>query len=145
MLWQKIANNSPPPLLAASGLLHDRAHGYDCLPQPGFVGHRYRQGGLVIFGLNPAAGGDGLSRDDITQYELLNNLRKASGNEVVEAFKALMNHFTQFMPNWKIIENNGLNSIFREHQISFSDVAYLNLCKWRTTLPKLSVPVKKES
>lgn len=57
-LWQKIANAPAPPLLRASGLLHDREYGQDRFAQPGFVGDRYRQGGLVIFGLNPGAGGD---------------------------------------------------------------------------------------
>ena len=144
-LWREVALLAPGPLLRASGNLLDREHGFDRLPQPGFVGRHYAKGGLLILGLNPAAGVDGISPDDLRQYKLLKVLMEATDANVVAAFEELITHLGRFMPRWKIIENNGINSILKAHQLSFDEVAYLNVCKWRTKSSNLSVGVKAEN
>ena len=144
-LWREVALLTPGPLLRASGNLHDREHSFDRLPQPGFVGRSYAKGGFLILGLNPAAGGDGTSPDDLRQYKLLKFLAEATDANVMGAFEELMTHLGRFMPRWNIIKNNGINAILNAHQLSIDEVAYLNVCKWRTKSSNLSVGVKAES
>lgn len=129
-LWREIAQEEPPPILAASGLLYDESH--HRLPQPGFVGERYEPGGLLIMGLNPASGGDGLSKGDLKQYDLLRNLQTSEDVSLIAHFEAFTSHLADFMPAWNIIRNNGVTDILKARRMSFDDVAYLNVCKWRT-------------
>jgi hypothetical protein len=131
-------------MLRASGKLLVR-HANDRLCQPGLVGRRYARGGILILGLNPAAGGDGMSPGDLIQYERLKALQEASDAELISRFEHLVDHLVSFMPAWSIIENTGINAILNAHKISFQDVAYLNVCKWRTKTSSLSVCLKNES
>ena len=66
--WREIGRNAPGPLLRSSGKLLNWHHGYDLLPEPGFVGRRYTEGGLLILGVNDhrlkaVASGYGLKPD----------------------------------------------------------------------------------
>lgn len=131
-LWRKVARSQVPAALAHSGSLLQRGASFDLLPQPGYVGKGYRDGCPLVLALNPAKGGDGISADDLTQYKLIRALKNASGPTVVIGFEALMAHLAIFMPRWKVIENNGINEILRAQKADFEEIAYLNVCKWRT-------------
>ena len=143
--WRRIMRSLPATALERSGKLLARPHGFDALPQPGFVGRLYDEGGLLILGLNPAAGGHGLSPDDRAQYELLHELREASDTDVEAAFERLMSQLATIMPAWKIFANNGINAVLRAHGIAFDHVAYLNICKWRTIDANLSARLLKDA
>jgi hypothetical protein len=136
-LWQEILRVRREDLF--EGILDlaiDRSHGYDRLPQPGYVGLNYRRGGLLLVAQNPAndSAARGLSLTDQTQYALLEVLRDAlSEEEIDKAFQALMAALaaTDTMPSWKIVRNC-VGPLLSRLDLSFTEVAYINLVKYRT-------------
>ncbi len=105
----------------------------DRLPQPGYMGVGYRPGGLVFVSMNPGAGPqDGLSADDQRQYGALQRLRDADETAALAAFGELTRVLAGIMPGWKI-HQNFVAPVLRAAGLDFSQVAYVNLLKWRTT------------
>jgi hypothetical protein len=110
LLWQRILLTDRRELfLGKEGDIRDRAHGFDRLPQPGFVGAHYTEGGILLIGQNPGADpiGKGMSLSDQLQYGLLEALRDAATSDAaVMAFSVLMDALaTRVMPNWAVARN----------------------------------------
>jgi hypothetical protein len=132
ILWQSILQADPALTFGTSveWLVH-RNYG-DEIPQPGFVGTKYREGGILFLAMNPAGGTkDGLGDSDQKQYEKLLCLRDASNENALRAFNELMDHLLPFMETWKIILNY-VNPLLNKGGLTIKDVAYVNLMKWRT-------------
>ena len=135
LLWQQILCLDRAKLFAGfESAAIDRPHGFDRLPQPGFVGNRYRlDDGIVLVGKNPANGGDGMSPGDIRQYQLLKALCDATADNVYPAFRHLMAALgTTVMPCWPIVQVV-VTPLLNGLRLSLDDVAYINLCKFRTS------------
>jgi len=104
----------------------------DRLPQPGYMGLRYRPGGLVFGSMNPGAGPqDGFSPEDVRQYRALEGLRDAVDAVLCAAFDELTTALADIMPTWKI-HRNFVAPVMAAARVDFSQVAYVNLLKWRT-------------
>lgn len=131
-LWQHIALAEPGAQLRASGRLEAREHGFDSIPQPGFVGARYKEGGVLVLALNPSNGGKGESSGDLRQYELIRALQCARGSDLISAFNTLMAELSDFMPTWRLFEKNGINLLLSAHSKSLDDISFLNVFKFRT-------------
>ena len=128
-VWQRLAREASDASVLAGTTL-DRPHGYDRLPQPGFVGPAYSPGGLVLVGQNPANGADGLSAPDRLLYGCLEALRLTQ--HPVEATRALMTAMAeQIVPSWPIIRNV-VTPILRATNQDLKSIAYLNLVRFRT-------------
>lgn len=133
LLWQRILRTDPAELFAEeASRLQNRSWG-DHMPQPGFVGNCYQQGGIAFVSMNPGGGrGVGLGAEDLLQYEALKALRDCPDSDVVGRFETLTEVLSRIMPTWKIIQNF-VDPILRETRLSFSSIAYFNLLKWRTS------------
>jgi hypothetical protein len=90
----------------------------------------------MFVGMNPGGGPqEGLGRENLMQYEVLQNLREAEEDNLVAAFIELTNVLTAIMPTLRIFENF-VRPILNCANLDFSQVAYLNLLKWRTKSSK---------
>ena len=76
-------------------------------------------------------GGD-LSADDQRQYSAMQRLRDADEAAALAAFDELSQVVAGIMPGWKI-HQNFVAPVLRAAGLDFSQVAYVNLLKWRTT------------
>jgi hypothetical protein len=133
LLWQKILRTNPSRLFSGHGSRLLRRHAFDCLPQPGYVGSRYRAGGLLFVSMNPGAGSQGgRNPDDLRQYSALQTLRDADGASICAAFDEAMAVLADIMPRWKIYRNF-VEPLLGGSGMDFSEVAYINLLKWRTS------------
>jgi len=133
LLWQKILRVDHANTFAgASAIAIDRPHGHDRLPQPGYVGVRYRPGGILLLGQNPGNDpiGKGESAEDLQQYALLHRLKDAPAAAAVarELMAALA---VNVMPTWPIIRNV-VQPLLTKLGIGLDDIAYTNLVKFRT-------------
>ncbi len=130
-LWQQILRSDVDELFGLEASKLQRRHYGDALAQPGYVGSRYRAGGVVFVGMNPGAGGDGLGDVDKQQYSALESLRDASARGLNVAFASLNASLREIMLTWKIYRVF-VAPIISGASMTFDDVAYLNLLKWRT-------------
>jgi len=135
-LWQRILRVDHASLfVGAAGDIKDRDHGFDRLPQPGFIGCDYRPGGVLLLGQNPGSDpkGKGMSPSDQLQYRLLSALRDASDNaEALAAFKNLMSALgVKVMPHWAIARNV-VQPLLNDLGVNLNQVAYTNMVKFRT-------------
>jgi hypothetical protein len=125
-----------PRYIRATGHLMDK------VPQPGFVGSKYRRGGLLLIGQNP--GNDRvphgtLSPADQEQYDLLTNLLGCSDDQAPQAFNALMTGLSESIMSKWVIYKNVVKPLLDGLDLCLERVAYTNLMKYHTTgsqLPK---------
>ena len=83
--------------------------------------------------MNPGAGPqDGLGPDDQRQYAALQRLRDADEPTALAGFDELMQVLAGIMPRWKI-HQNFVAPVLHAAGLDFTQVAYVNLLKWRTT------------
>jgi hypothetical protein len=82
--------------------------------------------------MNPGAGPQaGLNPDDQRQYAALKSLRDSDEPEARGAFDALTEVLADIMPRWTI-HKNFVAPVLHAAGLDFSQVAYVNLMKWRT-------------
>jgi hypothetical protein len=107
LLWQEILRCDHADMFAdARNDAIDRAHGYDRLPQPGFVGRRYQPGGILLIAQNPGNDpiGKGEGQLDLAQYTPLRRLRDAKNRrEAIRASRHLIDTLEPIMQKWNII------------------------------------------
>jgi hypothetical protein len=133
LLWRRILRADPEAAFGTQASRLMNRNWADRLPQPGYMGARYRPGGLLFVSMNPGAGPqDGLSADDQRQYAALARLRDADEGAALAAFDELTQVLADIMPGWKI-HQNFVAPVLRAAGVDFSQVAYVNLLKWRTT------------
>ena len=78
LLWRRILTADPDSIFGTESSRLMNRNWADRLTQPGYLGLRYRSGGLVFVSMNPGAGPQaGLSADDQRQYGALKRLRGA--------------------------------------------------------------------
>ena len=131
-LWVRILQSDPVSIFGNDvGMLLDRNWG-DRIPQPGYVGRLYSEGGIVFVSMNPGGmRGDGLGETDRIQLGALHELRAARIHEVRDKFLATMRVLETIMPTWTIFRNF-VEPILNSAHIELPSVAYVNLLKWRT-------------
>ncbi len=133
LLWRRILTTDPEAIFGAEALRLMNRNWADRLPQPGYMGARYWPGGLVFVSMNPGAGPQhGLSVDDQRQYGALQRLRDADEDAARAGFDELTQVLADIMPGWKI-HQNFVAPVLQAAALDFSEVAYVNLLKWRTT------------
>ncbi len=72
-----------------------------------------------------------MSAEDQRQYEALQHLRDADEFGVRAAFDELTRVLAEIMPVWRIYQNF-VDPVLHALGLDFSEVAYVNLLKWRT-------------
>jgi hypothetical protein len=132
LLWRGILRTDPDTIFGSEAARLLNRHGADRLAQPGYIGTRYGPGGLVFVSMNPGAGPQGgLSAEDLRQYSALEGLRDAEDGDVCAVFDELTTALADIMPTWKI-HRNFVAPVMAAARVDFSQVAYINLLKWRT-------------
>jgi hypothetical protein len=82
--------------------------------------------------MNPGAGPQGgLSAEDVRQYRALEGLRAAEDADLCAVFHDFTTALADIMPTWKIHRNFVVPVLAAAH-VDFTQVAYVNLLKWRT-------------
>jgi len=137
VLWRRILLTDTTKIFGneAKRLLTSRGRKGDLIPQPGFVGRNYEQGGLVFVSMNPGKGSRNQDNNfDLGQYKRLEALRDAvEADEIIDRFLAYTDYFHQEWPG--PMYRDFIKPILEHAKIDFSSTAYLNLLKWRTENP----------
>ena len=145
--WLKILRSDPRRLFGADYKWIRRAAFDDCRAQPGYVGSRYKVGGLVFIAGNPGGQkqrpGQKIGKEDRKQYELLTNLRRTTPAKLVQAFDALNDDLAESMQSWNICAKY-VQSIIKD-LLNFHEIAFINLVKWRTVRETMPRPLLKKS
>jgi len=133
LYWQSMLRSDPEQIFGSEvKRLLNRNWG-DRVPQPGYVGHNYKPGGLIFVSMNPGGGPNkGLGEEDKKQYEALQRLRDCKPAEATKRFHELSSLLHDIMQEWKIFKVF-VAPVLEYSSATFSEVAYLNLLKWRTT------------
>lgn len=135
MLWRDILKVDPRKVFSgveAHAVSREGSH--DDLPQPGYVGPRYKPGGILLLGQNPGNDrvGKGLSDSDVLQYKLLRKLRDCDPDDAREACIKLMEQLGKnVMPDWPLIRNV-VGPLLARIGIDLPDIAFTNIAKFRT-------------
>jgi hypothetical protein len=129
MLWQEISNRKSVEVLGDGAQMLRNSNPGDNLPQPGFVGAKYRSGSVLFIAMNP--GGKGLSAETAQVHQVIEQLQCASAGSLLDAFEALNGVHRIVVPNWKIFVNF-VRPILDCTGLTIDDIAYINLLKWRT-------------
>ncbi len=132
LLWRGILRTDPDAIFESEAARLLNRNWADRLPQPGYIGARYRSGGLVFVSMNPGAGPrEGFSAEDVRQYRALERLRDADDGDLRAVFDDFTTVLADIMPTWKI-HRNFVVPVLDAAQLDFTQVAYVNLLKWRT-------------
>lgn len=133
-LWHEIlsfSNRAHELFGPHTSRLLDR-HEDDRIPHPGFVGLRYRCGGLLFLGMNPGNGGDGRNTSELPHNRLLRQLKDSGRGRRLGAFEELMEYDTHWYPQIRIMRTL-VTPILAEAGFGFESIAYMNVLKWRTS------------
>ena len=145
LIWRDVLKHDERHVFASDPVLRRRARRDDALAQPGFVGRRYKRGGIVFIGANPGGAGVSQLKSDRVQNELLGKLGSATGSACFDAFEKLMNHLRVAMPeDWRIY-NVCVPPVLEGTGYTVDDIAFLNLVKWRTRAERLTGAVVRAS
>lgn len=106
-----------------SKLLRDRAEN---VPQPGYIGSRYRKARVLLVGQNPGTP-KSLSAQDIPYTAALRALRD---EPTTQRYKELNAVLRAFIPQWPV-QNNYFP--LEESGLALEDIAYCNIVRCRTT------------
>jgi hypothetical protein len=129
-LWVSILNTDAKRLFGHdAALLRTKARD-DKIAQPGYVGSRYRRGGLLFVGMNPGGRAGQMTDADRDQLPILKRLRESSPHNRVERFDELNTELSRSMKHWSICRP--VISILEALEMDFQKIAYINLLKWRT-------------
>src|SRR2546425_7770773 len=131
-LWRGILRQDPNAIFGAEARKLLSRNWGDRVPQPGYVGPAYFQGGLAFVSMNPGGmRGDGLGSSDRTQLEALRRLRDCPEGDVVRTFEEVAAVLARVMRTWGIFQKF-VQPVLECGRFDLSQVAYLNLLKWRT-------------
>jgi hypothetical protein len=107
------------------------------VPQIGFIGANYRQGGDLLLGINPGGGGDTYRRtaEDERRFGLITSFDKgaADGPSARQVCEATMKGMRTWRL-WKIV-----SAVLDACGAEQDEVAYLNWCPFRTRKDKMPV------
>jgi hypothetical protein len=138
LLWRRILTADPEAIFGNQSARLLKRNPTDRLPQPGYIGGRYRARGLVFVSMNPGGGPQaGQNAADKCQYHALEQLRDVDEASVRISFDKLTGVLADIMPGWDIYQNIVV-PVLKGLELDFSQVAYVNLLKWRTK-PKVSL------
>jgi len=104
------------------------------MPQPGFIGRRYAQTGLVLAGQNPGVSPPHFASHDA---EFMRALRKLQDMQTPQVMSELRQVLHAFVPKWPI---HCKYFPLKECGLELDDIAYFNVVRCRTV--KNSAPGK---
>ncbi len=143
-LWHSILNSDPKSLFGPDVAMLRRRQKDDWIAQPGYVGTKYKAGGLLFVGMNPGGATVGeISEGDRRQLAVLTALRESSQRNRLAAFEELNSELSRSMKRWAIYK--AVKRILDSLDMSFSEVAYVNLVKWRTKEERFSSRLLRKS
>jgi hypothetical protein len=145
--WQAILRTDPKRLFGADYKWIRQAALDDSMPQPGYVGRRYKVCGLVFVAGNPGGPkqrlGKEIGTEDQKQYELLTALRRAAPTKRLQAFRALNDGLGESMQSWNISAKY-VQAVIKD-LVEFSEISFINLVKWRTVDERMPRGLLKKS
>lgn len=95
------------------------------VPQPGYIGRRYSEGGVVIVGQNPASPPPNLVQLD---RAYMGHLRRLAKEKSEVAYADLLENLDEFIPFWPFRRLFPLEEI----GLTLDEVAFFNLVRCRT-------------
>jgi hypothetical protein len=105
-------------------LLRDKSEN---VPQPGYIGRRYRNTGLLLVGQNPAVPPAHLSAEDLPYTSALRTLQRESTTQNYVDLHAVLQ---EFIPKWPMY---GKYFPLDECGLTVDDFAFVNLVRCRRT------------
>jgi uracil-DNA glycosylase len=96
------------------------------VPQPGYIGMKYSETGVMLAGQNPGVCPERFARAD-ARYTAA--LRKLRDRPCAENFQELRLILDDFVPTWPI---HGTHFPLRESNLSLDQIAYCNVIRCRT-------------
>ena len=115
----------------------------DGVAQPGDVGASYATGGIVFIG-EPGSRKTPRSAGDVQQLRVLEALKKADPAKREDYFGDLTRILTTIMPGWREIDTYAVPILVRT-RLPLSQVAHINLLKWRSNRSDKLEPLYKTS
>ena len=128
-LWWRIMNTEAPQEDQV-GRWRRSEEPIDVIPQPGYVGSKYRTGGTLILGMNPGNAASGLEEGNDSYYEALARMRNAANR--VSAFLSLNQVMESVSPSWPL-HRKLIRHVLCACGLKLNEVAQVNLFKWRTS------------
>ena len=128
-LWYKIIRTEPFASPRVGDWLRSTGES-DRIPQPGFVGARYREGGTLLLGMNPGGKGKTDTEHDKRFFDSLGCLA-GSDDDPVQSFLEWNIVFEEVACTWRPYYPNLMSPILQKLDKKLADVAYLNVLKWR--------------
>lgn len=129
-LWHEVVH-TPPFVDARIGNWLRTGGLSDLIPQPGFVGRRYEQGGTLLLAMNPGGGAEGDTVHDCRFFEELGRFRASGTDDRLARFLTWNQVFEEVACTWQRYYANLLSPILKRLDGELADVAYLNVLKWR--------------
>jgi len=132
MLWWRILHQEPRCLFGTEAAKLRNSSWGDEIPQPGYVGGEYESHGIAFVSMNPGGSqGDRPGSTDEKQLVALRHFRECAEVDAPHAFPKVMRVLEEVMPTWSIYRNF-VAPVLQCARLRLSQVAYLNLFKWRT-------------
>lgn len=132
MLWWRILNQEPREIFGAEVAKLRNSSWGDGIPQPGYVGREYERNGIAFVSMNPGGSqGDQPGSTDEKQLRALRRFGRCAEADAPHAFPEVMRVLEGVMPTWSIY-SNFVAPVLQCARLRLSQVAYLNLLKWRT-------------
>lgn len=97
------------------------------IPQPGYIGSRYRISRVLLIGQNPKSEPGHLDEEDRIYTSALRILRD---NPTAENYRSLSAILRTFIPKWPVC---GRYFPLEESGLTLDDIAYCNIVRCRTT------------
>jgi hypothetical protein len=131
-LWTSILRTNPEPLFERHKSLLRKRRTDDLIAQPGYVGPYYKPRGLLLVGMNPGGSAKHeMNEGETDSLNALLKLRKSSKRNRVSRFDEMNRVVAGYMEYWGVLDS--ARRILKTLNVDFSEVAYVNLLKWRTT------------
>lgn len=134
-VWQQRARLTRADIFGNDNLLMPIVELVDAVTAaPGFVGERYRRGGMAILSINPAGGKKGYvaTEADRQMYATFRALRDASPEGRLAAFEQASAAMIAEMPKWRRLYGRHVGKILDALGLELADIAYLHLVPFRT-------------
>ena len=123
---------------------HFSSNSVDKVPLFGYVGARYRVGGVMFVARNGAIGKTGSDKEENRKtYRLTVKLQKSNAKERQQAFDDLMGHLYDSIQGWGTFKY--VEEFLARTGLSFDEVSYINFVAFRSSDENLRAHIYGEA